>query len=108
MYDKAKLGTRYVCFQCGTKFYDLNRADALCPECGANQAEAPIRSWKDMLASGRTVFPDLSSSSSSSFDSDADDGDDDLDGMNLDDDDDGDFDGDADGDGDDDEGDDDD
>ena len=50
MYDKAMLGNRYVCFQCGTKFYDLNRAEPTCPECGADQREAPVRDIKALLA----------------------------------------------------------
>jgi hypothetical protein len=47
---KAKLGNRYTCFQCGTKFYDLNR-DPLCPECGSDQREAPIRDIRSILFS---------------------------------------------------------
>jgi hypothetical protein len=31
------LGTRYKCYKCGTKFYDLSRPKPLCPSCGANQ-----------------------------------------------------------------------
>jgi uncharacterized protein (TIGR02300 family) len=34
------LGTKYVCFSCQTKFYDLGREVALCPKCGANQKDA--------------------------------------------------------------------
>lgn len=41
MYDKSKLGSRYTCFQCGNKFYDLNRPEPLCPKCGADQRENP-------------------------------------------------------------------
>lgn len=50
MLDKAKLGIRYVCFTCGTKFYDLNRPEPLCPECGADQRQAPTRDLKSLLA----------------------------------------------------------
>lgn len=53
MLDKSKLGTRYTCFQCGTKFYDLNRPVAQCPECGADQAEAPVRDIRSILSSGK-------------------------------------------------------
>jgi hypothetical protein len=31
------LGTRYKCYKCGTKFYDLCRPEPLCPSCGVNQ-----------------------------------------------------------------------
>ncbi|HMV66429.1 MAG TPA: FYDLN acid domain-containing protein [Myxococcota bacterium] len=50
MFDKSKLGTRYACFQCGTKFYDLNRPEPTCPDCGADQREAPVRDIKALLA----------------------------------------------------------
>ncbi len=35
------LGTKYVCYRCGTKFYDMKKPDPLCPKCGANQRESP-------------------------------------------------------------------
>jgi uncharacterized protein (TIGR02300 family) len=35
------LGTKYTCFKCGTKFYDLKRPVPACPKCGADQREAP-------------------------------------------------------------------
>jgi len=35
------LGTKYVCFKCGTKFYDLKKPVPVCPKCGADQREAP-------------------------------------------------------------------
>lgn len=35
-----KQGTRYECFNCSTKFYDLGKPDPLCPKCGANQNDA--------------------------------------------------------------------
>ncbi len=87
MYDKAKLGTRYVCFQCGTKFYDLNRPEPTCPECGADQREAPVRDIKALLTGrGRPALPS-SSSMGSSIDEPGDD-DDDFDDIGLGDDDD--------------------
>ena len=42
MMDKSKLGKRYDCFKCNTKFYDLNRPVAVCPECAADQADNPV------------------------------------------------------------------
>ena len=35
-----ELGNKYECFSCGSKFYDLGRADPICPKCGANQKDA--------------------------------------------------------------------
>ncbi|MGE0641126.1 MAG: FYDLN acid domain-containing protein [Thermoanaerobaculia bacterium] len=34
------LGTRYECYNCGVRFYDLGRPEAICPKCGANQKDA--------------------------------------------------------------------
>ena len=36
------LGTKYTCFKCGTKFYDLKKPVPACPKCGADQREAPV------------------------------------------------------------------
>jgi uncharacterized protein (TIGR02300 family) len=43
---ELKLGIKHECFNCGTKFYDLGKAEAVCPKCGADQknsvrAESP-------------------------------------------------------------------
>ncbi len=37
---ELKLGSKFECFNCGTKFYDLGKSDPLCPKCGANQRDA--------------------------------------------------------------------
>ena len=39
-------GRRYTCWKCATKFYDLGRKQAICPNCESNQAEAPLLSEK--------------------------------------------------------------
>lgn len=52
MIDKTLLGSRYTCFECGTKFYDLGREVAICPECEADQANAPVRDIKSLLSKG--------------------------------------------------------
>ncbi len=39
-FDKAALGSRYTCYECELKFYDLNK-DPICPGCGADQNENP-------------------------------------------------------------------
>ena len=33
----AELGTRYKCYKCGSKFYDLGRPLPICPSCGEDQ-----------------------------------------------------------------------
>jgi len=37
------MGVKHTCYSCGGKFYDLNRAEPICPKCGANQNEAPVK-----------------------------------------------------------------
>jgi len=36
------LGTKYVCYKCGTKFYDLKKPVPACPKCGSDQRAAPV------------------------------------------------------------------
>jgi len=38
-----KLGNKHVCYQCGCKFYDLDRPQPLCPKCGVDQSDAQKR-----------------------------------------------------------------
>jgi uncharacterized protein (TIGR02300 family) len=42
----ADLGKRFKCYKCGTKFYDLNKPDPICPSCGEDQN---IEETKKML-----------------------------------------------------------
>jgi len=37
---EIKLGNKYDCYSCGTKFYDLGKSEPVCPKCGANQKDA--------------------------------------------------------------------
>jgi len=39
--DKNKLGRRFVCFNCGCRFYDMSKEEAICPKCQTNQANTP-------------------------------------------------------------------
>jgi len=36
------LGTKYICWKCGTKFYDLKKPVPTCPKCGSDQRDAPL------------------------------------------------------------------
>jgi uncharacterized protein (TIGR02300 family) len=36
------LGTKHACWKCGTKFYDMKKADPACPKCGADPRAAPV------------------------------------------------------------------
>jgi uncharacterized protein (TIGR02300 family) len=35
------LGSKFVCYKCSTKFYDLKKPDPICPKCGTDQRESP-------------------------------------------------------------------
>ena len=35
------LGTKYNCYNCQAKFYDMKKPDPLCPKCGANPQDSP-------------------------------------------------------------------
>jgi len=38
---KKDYGGKYVCYQCGCRFYDLKKSKPLCPKCGVDQNDAP-------------------------------------------------------------------
>ncbi len=37
---EIKLGNKFDCYSCGTKFYDLGKSEPICPKCAANQKDA--------------------------------------------------------------------
>lgn len=37
------LGKKWVCFSCATKFYDFTKLEVLCPKCGSDQKDAPVK-----------------------------------------------------------------
>lgn len=37
----SKLGKKFTCWSCATKFYDLNKPNPKCPKCGANPEDDP-------------------------------------------------------------------
>lgn len=51
------LGTKYTCFKCGTKFYDMKKPDPLCPKCGADQRESPALKPAPEGRKGRLAAP---------------------------------------------------
>ncbi len=37
------LGVKHTCWKCETKFYDLKKADPVCPKCGSDPRAAPVQ-----------------------------------------------------------------
>jgi hypothetical protein len=38
---RSRLGAKWVCYSCASKFYDLNQPEPRCPKCGADQRNRP-------------------------------------------------------------------
>ena len=41
--DMSNLGKKWICFSCAAKFYDFTKLEVLCPKCGSDQKDAPIK-----------------------------------------------------------------
>ena len=52
---KKDLGIKYVCYNCAAKFYDLNKPEAVCPICDANQARRPKKKERKSFRSMETL-----------------------------------------------------
>ncbi len=39
---KERLGAKWTCYACGTRFYDLKKPEPICPRCEADQRESPV------------------------------------------------------------------
>jgi uncharacterized protein (TIGR02300 family) len=37
---ELNLGSKFECYNCGTRFYDLGKSEPICPKCGANQKDS--------------------------------------------------------------------
>ncbi len=48
--SKVEWGKKVVCSNCETKFYDLNRKPAVCPNCGTEYIEPALDSPQQMLS----------------------------------------------------------
>lgn len=44
------LGKKFSCYNCGTKFYDLNKPEKICPKCKADQLSKPAQKGKSLRA----------------------------------------------------------
>ena len=56
---ELKLGTKFECYNCGTKFYDLGKPESICPKCGANQKDAATHEPATSSASRRKRKADV-------------------------------------------------
>jgi rubrerythrin len=56
MFSSVDLGKRYKCYKCGTKFYDLGKAQPLCPSCGANQLDGVIKAARKRRGKQRSAY----------------------------------------------------
>jgi len=52
---KVEWGKKVVCLNCETKFYDLNRKPAICPNCGTEYTEPTI---DNIVTNAKQVFTD--------------------------------------------------
>ena len=53
--SKVEWGKKVVCSNCETKFYDLNRKPAVCPNCGTEYIEPALDS---VTTNAKQVFPE--------------------------------------------------
>ena len=51
---KERLGTKWTCYSCGIKFYDLKKPEPMCPKCQADQRESPVLEKKPARAKRAT------------------------------------------------------
>ncbi len=57
---KPELGTKRLCVACGTRFYDLTKAPAICPKCGTEQppdVPRPRRAGGNVIEEKRVKKP---------------------------------------------------
>jgi len=54
---KPELGTKRVCVACGTRFYDLTKVRAVCPQCGTEQPIEQPRPRRTVIEERRPKKP---------------------------------------------------
>jgi uncharacterized protein (TIGR02300 family) len=54
---KSMYGKKYTCPECGCKFYDLNRPQAICPKCGIEYKERAKTAGEKAPARRRKKIP---------------------------------------------------
>ena len=57
---KSELGTKRTCLKCNVKFYDLNKEDIHCPECGTSVNENTESNVPDIEVLQDAVTPEKS------------------------------------------------
>lgn len=51
----AELGNKWECSECGTKFYDLGKAEGACPQCGTPAGASEKDQASDKASSRKTT-----------------------------------------------------
>jgi uncharacterized protein (TIGR02300 family) len=55
---KPEWGTKRICHDCGTRFYDLLRGPVICPSCGAKlEPEALLKTRRSRVVTGEREEP---------------------------------------------------
>ncbi len=57
---KKDLGNKFVCYQCGCKFYDLTKPQPICPKCGVDQNDAPKKGGPQLAPQAPSLNPSAS------------------------------------------------
>lgn len=71
--DAAKIGLETVCYSCGTRFYDLGKADPTCPSCDTQYSKSMRVVKKAHVAAEFFADDDLDVLADDDTDTDADD-----------------------------------
>lgn len=53
------LGSKFVCYKCECKFYDMKKPDPICPKCGADQRESPANRPAETRRSRLAAVPKI-------------------------------------------------
>ena len=77
--EGSRYGTRWVCFECQTAFFDMNKENAICPKCKIDQADNPkrkqykIKAYKKINLQNQSLLDEIDELEAASDGSDMDD-----------------------------------
>jgi hypothetical protein len=70
----TKFGTKYTCFSCAAKYYDMRKPDPKCPKCGKDPREDPsLKAHEKGAKRGAKEDPELADAEDETFEADMDD-----------------------------------